>query len=312
MKCGYCLQTSEQAPADHKASPIEFVEKLIPVIGNTAPKEIFYWGGEPMLYWGKVKAIHSALKAKGIVPIKSIITTNGRRLTDDYVEYANSNPDIWTSVSCHGWDYTDEQLERIVRLKSFSFTELVHHYRTDLWELRDRFYEIQDRFGFSPNFCAQFLKANDGCSMDYYMTKEDVDKFCNHIRTEVIPMARLGDEWAQRQCSQLLYERNRTISKGIGPLCVRSDQLSIDLHGNVYNCHHNYCKTNIVRNVFEKVIPIQKADSLCGSRFFNSEECQSCELLEQCRGGCYTSNTHEVDCYFAKERAKLYEIMERR
>ena len=77
MKCGYCLQTSEQAPADHKASPIEFVEKLIPVIGKTAPKEIFYWGGEPMLYWGKVKVIHSALKAKGIAADRITVAYKG-------------------------------------------------------------------------------------------------------------------------------------------------------------------------------------------------------------------------------------------
>ena len=312
MKCGYCLQTNGLSPADKKADAQEFVQKLLPHLNGQTPKKIMYWGGEPMLYWERIKTIHSLLSENGIVPSQSVITTNGRRLTESYVDYANSHEDIWTTVSCHGWDFTNKQLETIFKLKRFSLSELVHHFRTDLWEIRDRYYEIKDKFGVSPNLCVHFLSANDGCNTDYYMTKEDVDKFCDHIRTEVIPMARLGDEWAQWQCSQLLFERDRIIAKGIGPLCVRSDQLSIDLHGNVYNCHHNYCKTNIVRNVFEKVIPIQKADSLCGSRFFNSEECQSCELLEQCRGGCYTSNTHEVDCYFAKERAKLYEIMERR
>ena len=144
------------------------------------------------------------------------------------------------------------------------------------------------------------------------MTKEDVDKFCDHIRTEVIPMARLGDEWAQWQCSQLLFERDRIIAKGDGALCVRDDQLSIDLHGNIYDCHHNYCGSNISGKLFEKVIPIQMEGKLKGDRFYKSKECQSCELLDQCRGGCYTSNTHDVDCYFMKERAKLYEIMERR
>ena len=28
MKCGYCLQTNEKSPADHKADPVEFAHKL--------------------------------------------------------------------------------------------------------------------------------------------------------------------------------------------------------------------------------------------------------------------------------------------
>ena len=312
MKCPYCLQTNELSPADHKADPEAFAYKLAIHLEGSVPKRISYWGGEPMLYWDRIKTIHQILKAQNITPTdKSIITTNGRLLSDDYVDYANSNPDIWTVVSCHGWDFSDEQLDRIFRLKRFSLSDLIHHHRLTLWDLRDKYWELKARYKTYPRICAHFLRANDGCSSDYYMTKEDVDAFCRHIRCDIIPMARLGDEWAFWQCSQLLYERNRIRGKGAGCMCVRPDQLSVDLHGNLYHCHHNYSSDNVVGNLFKKVIPIATKERLDPERFFKTEQCQSCDILEECRGGCYTSNTHEIDCYFAQERSKLYSLMER-
>ncbi len=312
MKCGYCLQTNGLSPADHKADPEKFAYMLAEYLGRDRPNRVSYWGGEPMLYWERIKTIHRILTEQKLVPIeKSIITTNGRALTDDYVEYANDHPDIWTTVSTHVWGFSDEQLDQIFRLKAFSLASLIHHYHLELWEEREKYWELKERYGINPRVCVHFLRANNGCSSDYYMSRDDVDAFCRHIRNDIIPMARLGDEWASWQCSQLLYERNRIILKGDGCMCVRPDQLSIDLHGNVYHCHHNYCQDNVVGNIFKKIIPISTAKRPDPERFFKSNECQNCDILEQCRGGCYTSNTHEIDCYFARERSKLYSMMER-
>lgn len=312
MNCPYCLQTNERSPADHKADSLEFAYKLAGYLGGDRPDKISYWGGEPMLYWDKIKTIHRVLSEQSLTPSdKSIITTNGRKLSEDYVLYANAHPDIWTVVSTHGWGFTDEQTDRIFSLNNFSLSVLIHHHHLDLWEERDKYWELKERYGREPKICAHFLRANDGCSPDYYMTRGDVDKFCRHVSRDIIPMARMGDEWARWQCSQLLFERNRLIKRGEGCMCVRPDQLSVDLHGNRYNCHHNYDGSNITGNIFKKVIPITSAERPDPERFYKTEECRNCDILEQCRGGCYTSNTHEIDCYFAKERAKLYSAIER-
>ena len=308
MRCGYCLQTNEKSPADHKADPVEFANKLANYLKGCAIKRIAYWGGEPMLYWGRVKALHGALKNNGITPGQSTITTNGRLLTQDYVDYANANPDIFTVVSWHDGKFSDNQLELIYKLKAFSISQIIHHYHLDMWNMRDLFYGLYEKFGSYPRTAVHFLRANDGCARDYYMTREDVDKFCDHLRV-VISMARLGDIWAQWQLRQLLYHRNKVRDRE-GPMCVRDELLSVDLHGNIYACHHNYDASNITGNIFKKVIPIKTIPQLSPSRFFKSPECQSCEALEECRGGCYTSNTHDVDCYFAKRRFEIYKTME--
>lgn len=132
MKCGYCLQTNEKSPADHKADPVEFAHKLADYLKGSRIERIAYWGGEPMLYWERIKALHGTLKDEGTTPEQSTITTNGRSLTDDYVEYANANRDIFTVVSWHDGNFTDEQLSRIFRLREFSISLLIHHYQTDM------------------------------------------------------------------------------------------------------------------------------------------------------------------------------------
>ncbi|WP_304947384.1 SPASM domain-containing protein [uncultured Parasutterella sp.] len=309
MKCGYCLQTNEQSPADHKADPVAFAHRLVKYLEGCRVERIAYWGGEPMLYWERIKALHSTLRGLGITPQQSTITTNGRALTDGYVEYANANPDIFTVVSWHDGEFTDEQLDLIFQLNQFSISMLVHHYQTDMWAARDLYYALGERYGRYPNTAVHFLRANDGCAKDYYMTQEDVDVFCSHLET-VIEMARLGDQWALWQCSQLLYHRN-TVRSRVGPMCVRDELLSVDLHGNTYACHHNYDASNITGNIFKKIIPIKAVAQLSPRLFFDSDECRQCEALEECRGGCYTSNTHEIDCYFARKRYRLYQTMEK-
>lgn len=309
MKCPYCLQTNEKSEADRKADPVAFAAKLADYLKGNTIKRVAYWGGEPMLYWNRIKAIHSTLKEKGLIPEQSTITTNGRKLTEDYVAYANANPDIWTVVSWHDGIFTDRQLDTIFQLKRFSIAQIIHHYHTDMWDTGALYWTLFEKYGRPPNTYVHFLRANDGCAKDYYLTKEDVDTFCNHL-IDIAHLAAAGDEWAQRQCRQLLFHRDK-VKRRKGPMCVREELLSVDTHGNTYACHHNYDSSNITGNIFRKVIPIKTSVQLNPRRFFDSEECRNCEALEECRGGCYTSNTHNIDCYFAKKRYSVYQLMEK-
>lgn len=316
MHCPYCLQNSGRSLADRKADPEEFADRLTEYLQGESPRKIMAWGGEPMLYWEKIRRVHARLKANGIqTPFRSfVITTNGRSISDDYVAYANANPDIWTTVSYHGGGFTDDQLDQIYRVHDFSFSEIITHQRTDLWDLRDFFWQMKDRYGGTPRVCVHWLRANDSCGSECYMTKNDVNAFCRHVETEVIPMAKLGDYWAQWACSQMLFERDRRLDQPMGPMCVRPDRLSIDMHGNVYGCHHDFSASNVIGNIFKPkhVIPIHPSGYKVPNRFWDSENCRHCpdDIKGYCRGGCYLSNTHDIDCYFSHKLYPLYKKME--
>lgn len=314
MKCGYCLQSNEKAPADHRADPVLFARGLSEYLKGRSPRVIAYWGGEPMLYWDRIRTTYEALALHGIVPTThNVITTNGRLMTDEYVEYANAHPDIWTVVSLHdGKDLTDEHMDRFFRLNRFSLSDIVHAKRTDLWEMQDLYYRLKERYGRQPKVCVHFLRCNDGCSPEYYMSREDIDSFCSHL-LQVVHMARMGDEWAVWQCRQLLFKRNQIRARRPGALCVSEDTLSVDLHGNTYECHHDFSASNVTGNLFRRgFIPIRSgAPRHDPMRFAGTDACKACEFFNECRGGCYTSNTHDLDCYLNRRLGKIFQQMEK-
>lgn len=309
MRCPYCLQTGEDIPANRKADLTRFADLLAEHLKGEMPRRIIIWGGEPMVYWEKIQQLLSTLESVSIKPNEGyFITTNGMALTDQYVDYVNERS-IWTTISSHNWSIPKAQWDRIFKLENFSISAIIHHNQITFWDLRRRFYEFEDEYGFKPHFYLHFLRANDGCSPEFYMTKTDVDTLCDHLVNDVITLANLGDDWARWQCNQLLFENRREIKKGKGEKCVRDDRISVDLHGNIYECHHNYDASNICGNLDKKKIHIRSIKHVNPYRFSSTKECSSCEIYEECRGGCYLSNTHEIDCYLARKMHPVYEAM---
>ena len=313
MHCPYCLQHDGRSLADRKADPEEFAEKFAKFLRGRTVGKVMLWGGEPMLYWKRIRAVYEALHRAGARIGYYVFTTNGRSLTDDYIEFANSHPDLRTVVSWHGGGFSDDQLERIFRLKTCTLSEIISHYRLDLWDFRNWYWELQERFRKGVIVCAHYLRATDGCGEDWYMTREDVDAFFGHVERDILPMAAWGDEWAGRQLSQLLYDRDRRLPQPVGAMCVRPDRLSVDLHGNEYLCHHDFAATNVIGNVF-RGIPIVPEESLRETqKYWKSDRCRKCpeDVRLYCRGGCYLSKTHDIDCYLAKRRGKTLRLVER-
>ena len=311
MKCRYCLQTGTDVPANRQADISVFAEKLALSLDGAMPNRIIFWGGEPMLYWQKIRTILDLFEGFGIAPREGFfITTNGQKMTDEYVEYANSHT-VWTTVSTHDWNFNDAQMGRIFQLDHFSLSAIIHHKQLYLWDLREKFYALEDKYGFKPRLYLHFVRANDGCSSEFYLTQSDVDTFCEHLLNDVLALAMRGDDWARWQCAQLLSERHKEQAKGQVSKCVRDDRLSIDLHGNIYQCHHNFDASNICGNLFERVIPIHSSGTLNPHIYSESQACRECEIFEECHGGCYLSNTHDVDCYLAKCLHGVYQQLEK-
>lgn len=311
MHCSYCLQTGTDVPANRPANLSIFAELLKNALKGMQPRRIVLWGGEPMVYWSKIKQLFAALEAADIRPREGFfITTNGQKMTDEYVAYANAHL-LWTTISSHDWQFTQGQWDRIFQLDHFSISAIIHHKQIEFWNLRRRFYEFEDRYGFKPRFYLHFLRANNGCDPEYYLTKDDVDHLCQHLMDDVLTLAVMGDDWARWQCAQLLAEHRKELAKGAGEKCVREDRLSVDLHGNIYACHHNYDASNICGNLRPGVFQIYREESISPKRFSSSNDCRNCDIYDECHGGCYLSNTHEVDCYLAREMHKVYETMKK-
>lgn len=311
MACPYCLQTGDEIPANKKVDIGWFVERFAEYFSHSTVDKLIVWGGEPLVYWGRVKELIDTLRARGIEPNKGFyITTNGRKMNEDYVEFVNSRP-IWTTISTHGWGFTQNQLDTFFKLKAFSLSEIIHHNNINFLHLRSMFFDLAATYKRAPRIYLHYLRANSGCDSSFYLTKDDVDRLANHLVHEVLPLAIDGDEWARWQLAQLLSERRKETNKGKESKCISPARLSIDLFGNQYECHHNYDASNIIGNIFSKTIPIYAESTRPNPfKFSDSIECRECSVFNECHGGCYLSNTHDVDCYLAKTLSHVYMLVE--
>ena len=142
------------------------------------------------------------------------------------------------------------------------------------------------------------MHSTNGADKRTWLNKDDVDLFFEELITKIYPLALKGDEFCKRIVLAIGRECYRRFLRKGKPDCVNDSILSIDLNGNTYSCHHNNASKYITGNIFDKkIIPLisQRTD-----RWFSSEDCQSCEALPVCHGGCYLTNTHDVECHWYK------------
>lgn len=307
LHCGYCLQQDDMPRNNKKADVDEFLTKFKDFVATTnlTTKTVHYWGGEPMLYWNRIKKVYL-----GITPLFKArmhrITTNGTLITDDYVDFCNAHPDIFTVVSFHDGRITDDQWKRIVKLKNFSVENLIHHKQLDPRIREKDWRKICEFAGREIPFGFDFLKANNGCAPEYWLTEDDVTQYFRNI-FDLFNETKTND-FAKVVISHFLYSFQKDLENKTkyGPPCVNTSVLSIDLFGNVYKCHHDNSPTNVVGNIFKKIIPITPRN-MNHARYYYSAICKMCFAYRSCGGGCYLSNTHDVDCWYYGGRHQIAE-----
>jgi len=67
FRCAYCLQDPKSGDSERRRHPVEdFVDRVVPDVKAKGITEVAYWGGEPLLYWEAIEAIHVALIAADV------------------------------------------------------------------------------------------------------------------------------------------------------------------------------------------------------------------------------------------------------
>ncbi len=159
MKCGLMPTDERAVPCRPQGDPVAFAHSSCEVFGGLPVLSASHIGAQPHAVLGaNSKALHSTLRGLGITPQQSTITTNGRALTDGYVEYANANPDIFTVVSWHDGEFTDEQLDLIFPAQSVLNLDVGPPLSDGHVGGADLYYALGERYGRYPNTAVHFLR----------------------------------------------------------------------------------------------------------------------------------------------------------
>lgn len=299
MKCRYCLQTNEGQ--NKKADVNEFIERFTHYISSNHLKinKINYQGGETLLYFSQIRKIIEALHSSFPDIYKHRITTNGTLIDEDYVEFCNSYPSVFTALSLHEFDIPAALQKVIGKLKQLHLTGVIHKQMPLASSYYFEQYDACRKMGHTVPFSVFPIHATDGANSDTYLTKQDVDNFFEELLFKILPLSDKDDPFAQGIMQNIVYHCRTHSLKIPEPKCHHSHLLSIDLFGNTYACHHNTASKMILGNIFDakKIIPINHVEY---DKHFKTAECQNCDALNLCLGGCYLSNTHGIECYWYK------------
>lgn len=305
--CAYCLQKPSKSGVRADASVDRFIERVTPYIQKHGIKDIAYWGGEPVLYWKQIEAIHQAFLDAGIFFNFVKMVTNGSLLTDAHVERLN-HWNAFVVVSRHE-GAGEPRWEQVARLKRSSVSFLFHHGSLIAWPWFDELKALEDRFGrpFWPY--VHWVRATDGCDPSFGLTHDDLDLHIPHLWD--LARARMdGHRHATVAWNGHIRDWLSKLmpSAELQPMCHNDQHISVDLAGNRYTCHHNVQSTARTGNIFGDVRKPNETEVKAlalSRRWVDSAACNACPIRTWCRGNCHLSNTHDVDCRLAKEKHRV-------
>ncbi len=295
--CSYCSQAVQIA--DATVSKLADVEAFLAGLDGWiegAPEKIELWGGEPFLYWAKIKRLVPALAARFIEARFSIIT-NGSLLDREKLDFIAAY-DITIGIShdgpgqhLRGSDPLDDPEQRrwidallAERPEKTGFNAVLTREHHDLQTLKAWFAE---RLG--PSACVGLegvVNVYDAATLLGSGRFEPAQ--LNSLTWSVFEAlvadpnafglgARIRDFYASLQ-------RRRPI-EALGQKCGmdREDTIAVDLRGNVMTCQNTGAKG---AHRIGYVAAFEAIALGTATHFTFRDECMSCPVVQLCKGSC--------------------------
>lgn len=297
LSCTYCLQGGhiEEAKNTNLDDAHSFLENLDSWVLNE-PNRVEFWGGEPLLYWKKLKVLIPALREKFPKAVFLLIT-NGTLLTDEVADYAGRY-DLSIAVSHdaqgqsnRGQDPLENPevarvCQRLVNERpwNFSFNAVITNKNMNLTEVVGYF---KTRFGAQCNVSFEgIVSYYDASFIDKVRLSEEELKV---ISNEIF----YGLSNGLLNGSSFRMKLEQTLSDMINPIHIKSryskcgmdraDKIAVDLQGNVTTCQNTGPSG---KHDCGNVKELQKVEVKSSTHFMKRQYCPTCPMVRVCGGGC--------------------------
>lgn len=282
FNCVYCLQGNIKKPV---TTPI-LSDSFLKFLDNYPYKEttrIFFWGGEPLLYYSTVQKVverYSGQYQFGII-------SNGSLLTQDKVDFFNRHKVHF--IFSHDAHSTKETRKKDMwQEKSFRecFDNL--HSRTINVTVTAKSKPFADIFAYYPegediniNPLINTFDNESNRSLATFKAK-DVKRDISYL----LQGYEEGRKSETRNTKKLLTAMLRFLDEDNADRCFDcvygAKTFNIDTQGNVYVCHNSTHKVGTVEDSYEDIsTKIKKV--ITGVR----KGCEGCTINSLCGGSCY-------------------------
>ncbi len=311
-RCFYCFEKGIKI----FTLTYELCDKVVEFIYNNSNKKeinIWWFGGEPLLAFDKLKYINDKLKSIGL-DITSKITTNGSLINDEMIDYAVNNNirSFQITIDDIGEKYNSIKnyvsikngyelvLDNIKKLLSTKITVCIRiNYKIEQFEYAKGIFEtLQSILGNHDNLYI-YLAA-----LTLHNQEKPSEQGMEHPQLKLLRFSAKLDKkiktWKDNNISQ---QGNKLLSSyylnPIGLACgmEKKDRIIINADGKLYKCHRlagreGYSCGDVYNGVdasSEEFLRFSTPEILI-------EKCKTCALLPLCHGNCKSNRVLYPEC----------------
>lgn len=307
--CEYCSQSSFVADASitNDDDVDEFISKLDDRLDLSDCGTVEFWGGEPLLYWKKIKKLVPILKERCGDEVEFTMVTNGSLLTREKVDFFKEHKFAITmshdgpGYHLRGPDPLDSPrkyalVQELIEMNKrnelgFSFSIVWTKENTNFDEtvewFQNKFNDINVPISAEGVVEAYDLNTamNDRTGKfteDY--AKEFEEKVYRGVAEGKKPLLNVFSivDKVNEFYGTLLYKKDADM---VGQKCGmdQDDDLAVDLKGNVLTCQNVGLEKNHLSGHLDDMENVRTKSS---QHWSWREECTHCPVVQLCQGSC--------------------------
>lgn len=326
LRCRYCFASTGNFKKSRKLMPFETAKKAIDFLieksGNRRNLEVDFFGGEPLLNFDVIKKTveyGKKIEKKYKKNLRFTLTTNGMLLTNDKIDYINSNMSN-VILSLDGRKEINDKF-RITENGNGSYDLILKNFLQFIKKRETKDYYVRGTFtkynlDFFNDFIHFYNLGFKNISIEPVVCDENEEYA---IKKENLP--KIYEEY--EKIAKFIIEKNSmghkvnffhfNIDLSQGPCLIKRlrgcgsgcEYFAISPEGDIYPCHQFVGEDEFfMGNLFENNFKIDLKEKFSEMNLLNKKDCQQCWAKYYCGGGCVANNAK----YYEKNILKPYSI----
>lgn len=291
LNCVYCIEHSSGLILSEQELNYDIIE----FIKQNEPKEIRFYGGEPLIYIDKIKEIVKQLKE---TKINYSIVTNGKLINEEMVNFFNKEHinialswDGKKSSATRKYDVLKENGDIIININRLLIEGVIStevdlgNFLKDIVPYCEKYHAVHKEY---PGVCYGLIYDLTGNLKKFtHFNFEDLSiktqKLFNEIKESFNKPQKTFYDILLIRIYHQLFKDVVSRDKIQGAFCGSGTKtINLDLSGNIYACHNS---KKIIGNIYDLYNKkLNENNEKVNERLEN--KCKNCEVITLCRGGC--------------------------
>ena len=295
MTCRHCSQTPikntfcQQPDSELPEKVLLFLKKWLSV-KNGFFSRIYFWGGEPLLYWETIKRYILMFESRGIFPRQYRIFSNGLLLTKEIADFCNRHRVLFTMsydapnpVAVRNAVPSKENIEALLECKKRSVNFVFNALNDDPVRA---FAMLEELFPETIVDMGLINVLSDIPKDIYTFWEGQIEQAIDALADDVIagndPYGNRYNFFVEKFVSDDLFRREYFTTSPFPPCAPGAISLSFKFDGNIVRCHNDSRVISSIDDSCEEML--EKHRSVWSELI--PRKCFSCPVVSICRNRC--------------------------